>query len=72
MHSVLSRKREEEGNNKMRRPFSEYNWNNHCLCDQHLNAVANLIAEEETREEQNKKIKIQRGLTTFFAKRIDK
>ena len=56
----------------MRRTFSEYNWNNHCLCNQHLNTVANLIAYEETRGKQNQKRKSQRGLTNFFEKEVTK
>ena len=56
----------------MRRTFSKYNWNNHCLCNQHLNTVANLIAYEETRGKQNQKRKSQRGLTTFFEKEVTK
>ena len=27
-----------------RHPLNEYNWNNHCLCDQHSKSLANLIA----------------------------
>ena len=55
----------------MLRPFSIYNWKNHCVCDHHSNAVANLITEEETRGKQNKNRNIQSGLTTFFAKISD-
>ena len=53
---------------KIRRPFSECNWNNHCLCDQNLNELANLISEEETRGKKNQNIKSQGGLTTFLRK----
>ena len=45
----------------MRRTFSEYNWNNHCLCNQHLNTVANLIAYEETREKKTKRERVRGG-----------
>ena len=52
--------------------FSLYNWNSHCLCDHHLNAVTNIIAEEETGGKNNKNRNSQMGLATFFAKRSDK
>ena len=57
---------------KMCHLFRKYNCNNHYLCYQHLNSVANLITEEETRGKQNQNRKSQRGVTNLFVKRSDK
>lgn len=61
-----SKGKRNNGKINMRRPFSICHWKDHCLCSSHLNAVANIIAEEAERKKKKAKPKQQSPLGNFF------